>query len=172
MEEVSNNQVTDLMACSDVPFSNSALLTGRLVSSSYFWSLYQVLRPSISSQIPGLSSLIPKSRPTESSSLLVQKPMPLSASYVHHQKYRNLWLKLALVTNGYIPLILFTECWEKTRKTLLLLARNHHEYKVFDILYIHLPCTSAHVESPSGGQNILMVALRRRINEFGEVLFF
>ena len=33
---------------------------------------------------------------------------------------------------------------------------------------IPLPCTSTHVESPSGGQNTLMVALLRRINEFGE----
>lgn len=37
---------------------------------------------------------------------------------------------------------------------------------------IPLPCTSAHVESPSGGQNILMVALLRRINEFGEGILF
>ena len=37
---------------------------------------------------------------------------------------------------------------------------------------IPLPCTSTHVESPSGGQNILMVAVLRRINEFGEGILF
>lgn len=37
---------------------------------------------------------------------------------------------------------------------------------------IPLPCTSTHMESPSGGQNILMVALLRRIDEFGERILF
>lgn len=37
---------------------------------------------------------------------------------------------------------------------------------------IPLPCTSTHVETPSGGQNTLMVALLRRINEFGEEILF
>lgn len=74
LEEVSSNQVTDLMACSDVAFSNSASLMGQPVSSSYFWSLHQVLRPSISYQIPGYILLSPNQDPLTLSPFLSRNP--------------------------------------------------------------------------------------------------
>ena len=136
MEGVSNNQVTVLMACPDVPFSNSTSFTGRLVNNSYSWSLHPVLRQSIRSPIPGCLLLSP-SQAHWILFLLPQRPMSLSAFYTHYKNYQNIWLEFVLVTNGCIPLLLFRECWEKTwdswvtGRTLLLVSQEVWVWRVW-----------------------------------------
>lgn len=92
------------------------------------WYLHPVLRQSMSSPVPGCLLLSP-SQAHWILFLLPQRPMSLSAFYTHYKNYQNLWLEFVLVTNGYIPLLLFRECWEKvwdsrvTGRTLLLMAQ-------------------------------------------------
>ena len=66
--------------------------------------------------------------------------MPVSASYAHHQKYQNLWLQFALVTNGYNTFLWYSLHNVGRRPGWLYYSWHwkHKEYKVFDPLTLHL----------------------------------